>query len=170
MRDVAERAGVSLKTVSNVINDHPNVTPATRTKVEAAITALDYRPNITARALRSGRVGVVALAVPDLDSPFFAALAAAVGRAAKRHDHAVLVEQTDGDPDSERLALDGLRNRLVDGVLLWPTVVTTGIDGARPVVLLGGGPPGAVTAGADDLARDAVGLLLARIAAATMRN
>lgn len=164
MRDVAERAGVSLKTVSNVINDHPHITPATRAKVEAAITALDYRPNITARALRSGRVGVVALAVPDLCSPFFAALAAAVGRAAKRHDHAVLIEQTDGDADAEQLALDGLRNRLVDGVLVWQTAVPTRPAGSsRPVVLLGAGPPGAVTAEAEILARDGVDLLLARL-------
>jgi DNA-binding LacI/PurR family transcriptional regulator len=165
MRDVAERAGVSLKTVSNVINDHPHVTPATRAKVEAAITALDYRPNITARALRSGRVGVVALAVPDLCSPFFAALAAAVGRAAKRHDHAVLIEQTDGDADSERLALDGLRNRLVDGVLLWPAsgpLPGTWTGSSRPVVLLGAGPPDAAPQ-AETLARDGVDLLLARL-------
>ncbi|TDC47902.1 LacI family transcriptional regulator [Jiangella ureilytica] len=164
MRDVAERAGVSLKTVSNVINDYPHITPATRAKVEAAITALDYRPNITARALRSGRVGVVALAVPDLRSPFFAALAAAVGRAAKRHDHAVLIEQTDGDAGSERVALDGLRNRLVDGVLVWQTAATTRSAGSsRPVVLLGAGRPDATAPPVEILARDGVDLLLARL-------
>jgi DNA-binding LacI/PurR family transcriptional regulator len=170
MRDVAERAGVSLKTVSNVINDHPHVTPSTRAKVEAAISALDYRPNITARALRSGRVGVIALALPGLCSPFFAALAAAVGRAAKRHDLAVLIEQTDGDADSERLALDGLRNRLVDGVLLWraapAALPPTPRAAARPVVLLGAGSTGAVAP--EPLGRDGVGLLLARIGAGGM--
>src|ERR1700754_12396 len=112
MRDVAARAGVSVKTVSNVINDYLHVTPATRAKVEAAIAELDYRPSPTARALRYGRLGIVALAVPDLSAPFYAGLAAAVVRAAKGHDQAIHLELTDGDPGIERLVLNGLRDRL----------------------------------------------------------
>ncbi|TDD12411.1 LacI family transcriptional regulator, partial [Kribbella turkmenica] len=121
MRDVARRAGVSVKTVSNVINHYPHVTPETRAKVQAAIADLDYRPNLGARSLRKGRCGVIALVVPDLTPPYFAALAAAVARAAKKTGVAVLIEQTDGDPTAEESALNGLRDRLVDGILLWPT-------------------------------------------------
>ncbi len=149
MREVAQRAGVSLKTVSNVINHYPHVTPATRAKVETAIAELDYRPNLGARSLRSGRYDVIALAIPDLAQPQFAGLAAAIGRAAKNRGVAVLVEQTEGDAAAEELVLDGLRDRLVDGILLWPTAVlpatsrcmqtssacTTGPT--RPLILLG---------------------------------
>jgi DNA-binding LacI/PurR family transcriptional regulator len=170
MRDVAERAGVSVKTVSNVINDYLHVTPATRSKVEAAIAELDYHPSVTARALRYGRVGIVALAVPDLSAPFFAGLAAAVVRAARRQDHAVLIEQTDGDADTERLVLDGLRDRLVDGILFWPvatsaTAPTRTVAPDRPVVLLGEGLLGAP--GPEALARAAVDILLERISGAS---
>ncbi|MFI7066874.1 LacI family DNA-binding transcriptional regulator [Kribbella sp. NPDC050124] len=121
MRDVAERAGVSVKTVSNVINDYPHVTPATRARVEAAIADLDYRPNLGARSLRKGTYGVIALALPDLADEYFATLAAAVARAAKKRDVALLIEQTDGDPTAESQALTGLRHRPADAILLWPT-------------------------------------------------
>ena len=59
LHDVAKLAGVSFKTVSNVINEHPHVAEATRIKVEAAIKQLDYRPNRSARSLRSGRTGAI---------------------------------------------------------------------------------------------------------------
>lgn len=121
MRDVAERAGVSMKTVSNVINDYPHITPATRARVEAAIADLDYRPNLGARSLRKGTYGVIALAIPDLADEYFATLAAAVARAAKKHGVALLIEQTEGDPTAESQALTGLRHRPADAILLWPT-------------------------------------------------
>jgi DNA-binding LacI/PurR family transcriptional regulator len=140
MRDVARRAGVSVKTVSNVINHYPHVTPSTRAKVEAAIAELDYRPNLGARSLRRGRCGVIALVIPDLAVEYFAGLAGAVGREAKKRGVAVLIEQTDGDRVVEDLALDGLRDRLVDGILLWPSASAgTAVAPSRPVVLLGKG-------------------------------
>src|SRR5689334_15197206 len=74
MKDVAARAGVSVKTVSNVING-VHVAAATRQRVESAIADLGYRPNISARNLRRGRTGILALAVPEVDVPYFAELA-----------------------------------------------------------------------------------------------
>ena len=75
LKDVAERAGVSVKTVSNVVNGYLHVRPDTRARVEEAIAELNYRPNLSARNLRKGRTGVIALAVPELDIPYFAELA-----------------------------------------------------------------------------------------------
>lgn len=138
MSDVASRAGVSMKTVSNVLNGYPHITARTRAKVEAAIAELDYKPNVSARSLRKGRVGVIALAVPQLAAPYFAELAAAVSRAAKRQGVAVLIEQTDGDPAAEKLVLDGLRDRLIDGILFSPAGPGHRPTApARPIVLLG---------------------------------
>ena len=75
LHDVARLAGVSFKTVSNVINGHPNVRPTTRERVETAISELGYRPNLTARSLRSGHTGAITLALPQLRLPYFAELA-----------------------------------------------------------------------------------------------
>ena len=86
LRDVAEHAGVSVKTVSNVVNGYVHVSPAMREKVQASLEELNYRPNLSARSLRRGRSGVIALAVPALDMPYFAELARYVvqrGRAAR---------------------------------------------------------------------------------------
>jgi hypothetical protein len=69
LKDVAEIAGVSVKTVSNVVNDAPHVASGTRARVQAAIDALGYHPNATARRLRTGRSGVIALASPSCPRP-----------------------------------------------------------------------------------------------------
>ena len=84
LHDVARAAGVSIKTVSNVINDYPHVRPATRARVNVAIDALGYQPNLSARSLRSGRTGAIALALPELSLSYFAELADSVIRAAER--------------------------------------------------------------------------------------
>src|SRR5690606_19213549 len=65
LHDVATLAGVSIKTVSNVVNDYKHIRPTTREKVLAAIDTLGYQPNISARSLRSGKTGVIGLALPE---------------------------------------------------------------------------------------------------------
>lgn len=120
LKDVAERAGVSIKTASNVVNGYAHVTPETRSRVQSAVSALGYRPNLTARSLRGGRTGVVALAVPDLSSPYFAEIARGIIIAAERRGWTVLVDQTDGVRDRELTVLRGIRDRLIDGVIFSP--------------------------------------------------
>ena len=104
--DVADRAGVSVKTVSNVVNGYAHVSPGTRAKVDAALVELDYRPNLAARQLRRGRSGILALAVPELEVPYFAELARHVVEAARGRGWTVLIDQTDGELDRELLAMD----------------------------------------------------------------
>ncbi|PPK97730.1 DNA-binding LacI/PurR family transcriptional regulator [Kineococcus xinjiangensis] len=141
LRDVARLAGVSIKTVSNVVNDYPHVRPTTRQRVEEAIRTLDYQPNLTARTLRSGRTGALALAVPELRLPYFAELADEVIRAAERRGMVVLIEQTNRDRQREVDLLASARLRMVDGLLFSPLVL--GIEDAAlieidtPLVLLG---------------------------------
>ncbi|MFC9419987.1 LacI family DNA-binding transcriptional regulator, partial [Bacillus mobilis] len=70
MRDVAELAGVSQRTVSNVVSGYIHVKPETRARVQAAIDSLKYKPNISARRLRQGRTGILALALPEIAAPY----------------------------------------------------------------------------------------------------
>ena len=140
MREVAAAAGVSIKTVSNVVNDYPFIKSATRDRVLQTIDELGYRPNLSARNLSRGRTGLIALALPELDAPYFAEMARLVIAAAAAHSWTVLIEQTDGMRWRELMALQGVRTHLVDGVVLNPLAL--GPDelsetGTAPVVLLG---------------------------------
>jgi DNA-binding LacI/PurR family transcriptional regulator len=145
LKDVAVLAGVSVKTVSNVVNDYPHVRAATRARVQEAIEKLGYRPNMTARNLRSGRSGVIALAVPELDAPYFAELAHHVVGAAMERGWTVLVDETGqtlhrGLRERERSAVAGIRGQLIDGVILSPLALDeTDLTryGSVPLVLLG---------------------------------
>ena len=142
MRDVAELAGVSIKTVSNVVRDWPYVAPQTRKRVQEALDTLGYRMNLSARTLKSGRSGIIALAVPTLDSPYFAELTAELVRQAAGLGWAILVDQTDADPDRERHVVEGLSGRLIDGLIYSPSALSAAdIAELRPqrtpMVLLG---------------------------------
>lgn len=117
LHDVARAAGVSIKTVSNVINGYPHIRPETRERVEVAIASLRYQPNRAARSLRSGRSDMIGLIVPDLRNPYFAELADDVMRAARERGFSVLIEQFDLDRDSELAALRDAHLRGLDGIL-----------------------------------------------------
>jgi DNA-binding LacI/PurR family transcriptional regulator len=141
LRDVAARAGVSVRTVSNVVNGFAHVSPGTRRRVQQAIEELDYRPNLAARQLRRGRSDVISLVVPELDSPYFSELASIVVRAAEKRGLLVHIDQTDGDPVRERRMLDGPVRGQVDGVIFSPWAMTPGEVSRRavdvPLVMLG---------------------------------
>lgn len=141
MRDVAAAAGVSVKTVSNVINDYPHVRQTTRERVVKAIEDLDYRPNLAARNLSRGRTGLIALALPALDAPYFSEIARRLITAAEAHSWTVLIEQTDGLRARELVALQNVRTQLVDGVILSPLALGpedfASLSPQEPVVLLG---------------------------------
>jgi DNA-binding LacI/PurR family transcriptional regulator len=141
LSDVAARAGVSVKTVSNVINDYPHITSHTRAKVQAAIDALDHKPNVSARSLRKGRSDFIALAIPEMASPYFAELGAAISRAAKKRGITVLIDQTEGEAAAEKFILDGMRGQLIDGIIFSPITTAPArigaADTAKPLLLLG---------------------------------
>lgn len=118
IRDVARIAGVSIKTVSRVINGDAPVTEDTRKRVLAAIASVEYRPNAVARSLVTGRSQVVGLIVADVTNPFFPALVRGVEDAAGQHDQLVVVCNTDEDPDRELQYLDMLQRNQVDGIIL----------------------------------------------------
>ncbi|TNB69861.1 LacI family transcriptional regulator [Arthrobacter sp. BB-1] len=141
VKDVARRAGVSPKTVSNVMNGIVPVSGATRAKVEQAILELDYVPNLSARGLRNGRSGVIALALPDLGTPYSAEIAHNVVEVAHEQGWIVQLEETGLDPQREHELMVRARSNLIDGLILNPVVldesaVQVGVA-LPPVVLLG---------------------------------
>lgn len=140
--DVARHAGVSPRTVSNVINDYPFVAAHTRERVQESIQALGYRPNLTARNLRRGRTGMIALAVPEMAVPYFSELSSAVMEEVAGRSYTMIIEQTDGDPDRERMLLaESERSQLFDGLIFSPLALGARelgpAAGRAPVVLLG---------------------------------
>ena len=154
LHDVATLAGVSIKTVSNVVNDYEHIRPTTREKVLKAISELGYKPNLSARSLRSGRTGVIGLALPELSLSYFAELADAVIRAAERQHLVVLIEQTGGGDRTREIGmLSSPRLQMTDGLIFSPLGMGPEdiplLDVSYPLVLLGerifGGPADHVT-------------------------
>ncbi len=142
LRDVAKRANVSIRTVSNVVNGYAPVSDELRARVQAALDELDYRPNLIARNLKQGRTGMIALVVPELDVPYFAELARQVITAARARGYVVMIDQTDGDGARERELLGrDSRATMFDGLLLSPMAVSADELRQRghrvPIVLLG---------------------------------
>ena len=142
LRDVAARAGVSVRTVSNVVTGAKAVAPQTRERVQRAVTELGYRPNMVARSLRSGRSHVICVAVPELSVPYFGELVGQITERARELGYLVVVDQTDGDPERERELLSPqARGRLFDGLVLSSISLPPGelacSDTRVPLVLLG---------------------------------
>jgi DNA-binding LacI/PurR family transcriptional regulator len=141
MNDVARAAGVSLKTVSNVLNDYEFIRPATRQRVQDAIAALGYEANLTARSLRSGKTSMLGLVLSDLSAPYYAELASRLMKAATRRGYRVLVEQSDAGEKAELNALQGTFRQLTDGLLFTPLAIDADAvasrAGHKPLVMLG---------------------------------
>lgn len=141
MSDVAARAGVSQRTVSNVVRGYVHVRPETRERVQRAIEELKYRPNPSARSLRLGRTGIIGLAVPDIASPYFAEIADHIQRVASAQRLTLLMDQTGAARDRELLVLEGYRAHVIDGLILSPMAITLEDirvkDLEMPTVLLG---------------------------------
>jgi DNA-binding LacI/PurR family transcriptional regulator len=143
LRDVAERAQVSVRTVSNVVSGYAHVSDRMRERVRAAIEELKYRPNPVARTLRTGRTGMLALVVPEIDVPYFSELARDVISAAAECGYRVMIDQTGHDHERERELLVGdERSLLFDGILFSPLVTQAELldmhEPTRiPLVLLG---------------------------------
>ena len=141
LKDVAEHVGVSAKTVSNVVNGTGSVADDLRARVQAAIAELGYRPNVAARNLRSGRSGMIAVALPDLSQPYFAELASDLVRVAQERSITVLINQTDGREDAERRIAEAIDIPVMDGLILSPLALTAAdlehrVD-TTPLILLG---------------------------------
>jgi len=120
MRDVANRAGVGIMTVSRVLSGSAHVTDETSARVHRALKELDYQPNLMARALRGHRSRSIGVIVPYLYDPFFASCAHAVSEIAKQHAYSVLVATSDESAATETEAARDLLRRQVEGIIVIP--------------------------------------------------
>ena len=118
LEDVAATAGVSKTTVSRYLNKSIELPATTIARIDAAIARHDYRPNLLARRLSTGRTEAIGLVVPEIREPFFAELASAVEDEADRHGYTILISSTRSDRDRELASLDRLRDRHVDGLMV----------------------------------------------------
>ena len=119
--DVARQAGVSIGTVSNVLNDRGNVSVARTQKVEAAMAALGYVPNRLAQSLRGGESRVIGLCTPVTSSAYFVALLETFENIASQQGYEIMQVLSHGDPAIEVRRVRALVGRHVDGLVLIPT-------------------------------------------------
>lgn len=123
MRDIAERLGVSVKTVSNVLNDRPNVGPGTRRRVQEMIQELNYRPQVAAQQMRTGTSGLITLAIPSLAGTYFSELAQEFADEAQRRRRGIMLHSTAAGREEETSVLSGLTRVLGDGVVFNPVLI-----------------------------------------------
>jgi LacI family transcriptional regulator len=120
MRQVAERAGVSAKTVSRVMNNDRYVSAGVRERVERAIAELQYVPNVLARTFRSGRDAAIGVAIPDISDPFFATLTREVEQIARSRGFAVFISSLGHNAAEERGRVESLLGRQLTGLITTP--------------------------------------------------
>jgi LacI family transcriptional regulator len=116
--DVARLAGVSTATVSRALNGTGQIAQATRVAIDAAVEQLGYQPNTVARSLVTKSTETIALLLPDITNPFYAALVSGIQQRALETGHTMLLCTTEGDPEREEQYLTLLRAKQVDGVLV----------------------------------------------------
>ena len=139
LHDVAAEAGVSIATVSYVLNNSGSISADMRKKVRKAAAKLGYRQNRAARAMKTGQSDIIGLVIPNIENPFFATLAQAVLLECRRHDLQVFLVDTEGSHDTELKAMQGLVQQGVDGIIVFPiddTAIGAGIGDDVPVVVL----------------------------------
>ncbi|MEA1648016.1 LacI family DNA-binding transcriptional regulator [Nitrospirillum sp. BR 11164] len=139
LKDVALAAGVSVATASYALNDVGSVGGDTRRHVLEVAARLGYRPNLSAKAMRTGKTSAIGLILPDLTNPFFPALAQNVVHAARESAYSVFVTDTQGSHEAERAAAQALIQRGVDGLIWFPINdedTLADLTGGLPVLVL----------------------------------
>lgn len=114
LKDIAEELKLSVVTISKVLRDHPDIAPQTRERVLQRVKELNYRPNLAARALVTGRTYAIGLIVPDLVHPFFGEVAKALSNALRGKGYSLVLASSDGDPVLEAQEIEQLLVRRVD--------------------------------------------------------
>ncbi|MBL3716644.1 catabolite control protein A [Lactococcus muris] len=140
--DVARVAGVSMATVSRVVNGNANVKEKTRQKVLDAIEELDYRPNAVARGLASKRTTTVGVVLPTITLPYFAEIARGIDDIASMYQYNVILANSDGEEEKELKVIESLFSKQVDGIVYMGSFMTEKVrkqlqSTRTPIVLAG---------------------------------
>ena len=128
IKDVAKLAGVSIGTVSRVLSRNPTVQASVAARVQAAIKDLQYRPNLSARALRTNKIDIIGLIVPDITNPFFAQLAKDVEMAAARKNISVMLANSFENVEMEERRISAILERAPCGIIFVPSSDAANID------------------------------------------
>ena len=118
LREVARQAGVSVSTVSRVLNNQPFVRSEVRERVMLVTRELGYRPDVAARSMRTGTTGAVALVVSDISNPLFAAVAKSADEALSPQGYSLMIANSSNDPEHEEELMAALRQRRLDGLVI----------------------------------------------------
>jgi LacI family transcriptional regulator len=118
MKDIAKDLGLSVITISKVLRNHPDVGEETRERVLARVKELDYRPNLAARSLVTGRSYLVGLVAPDLLHPFFAEIAKSLSSVLRENGYYLIVSSSEEDADLEEQEIDQLLARRLDTLII----------------------------------------------------
>lgn len=166
MKDIARDLGVSVITISKVLRNHPDVGDETRERVLARVKELDYRPNLAARSLVTGRTYLVGLIVPDLLHPFFAEIAKSLSDVLSGAGYYLIISSSEEDQDMEEQEINQLLARRLDTLIIASCRSTVDLffrieKQKTPYVLIDRTLPGlsANFVGVDD---EAVGMLATR--------
>lgn len=152
MRAVAAKAGVALSSVSRVLSQHPDVSPEMRRKVMAAADMLGYEPDLLAQSLRRGRTMLVGFVVRDISNPFFAAIVTGAEDRLRQDGYAILLTNSESNPDLDAVHIHLLSRRRVDGLMIsvaseaHPATLRALESARSPIVLLDREVPGLTAA------------------------
>jgi LacI family transcriptional regulator len=118
MKDIARDLGLSTVTISKVLRNHSDISEATRKKVLKRMKEMDYRPNLAARSLITGRSWTIGLVVPDLLYPFFAQIAKALAAEIRKQGYSLIITSSEEDPELEKQEIEQLLTRRVDVIAI----------------------------------------------------
>jgi LacI family transcriptional regulator len=141
LKDIARDLNVSIVTVSKVLREHPDIGPETRERVLQRMKELNYRPNLAARALVTGRTYAIGLIVPDLVHPFFGEVAKALSGVLRGRGYSLVLSSSDDDPELESQEIEQLLARRVDVLVIASVQKDAGLfrriqEQKTPVVLI----------------------------------
>jgi DNA-binding LacI/PurR family transcriptional regulator len=140
MSDVAKAAGVSRATASYALRGDPRIISTTAQRVIKVAKDLNYTTNLSARSLRSGKSGVIGVAIYELDKPYPSEMSAEVSREASRNGLQAIIQQTSNSKEGEISILKNVTSQLCDGTIFSPGIVTNEeireLSGGKPIILL----------------------------------
>src|ERR1700761_1659007 len=118
MKDIENDLGLSLVTVSKALRNHPDISKKTRERIQARVKELNYRPNLAARSLVTGRSSLVGLIVPDLSHPFFADVAKGLSAVLREHGYFLVIASSEEDPALEEQEIEHMLAHRLDALVV----------------------------------------------------